>query len=124
MARILIVEDEPLIAMMLEDWLTEMGHQPVGPVDCVSKALQCVEAAAPDAAILDVKLRASRSDPIADILGSRGIPFAFATGDSSDSVDARFVGVPRIGKPYDFETIRLVTERLTDGISKTPQLAE
>jgi DNA-binding response OmpR family regulator len=113
MARILIVEDEPLISLMLEDWLTEMGHQPVGPADSIEKALKFVESTPFDAAILDVNIRAGRSDPVADVLQGRGIPFAFATGGTAEAVDERFAEAPRVSKPYDFDAIRRVTDLLT-----------
>ena len=113
MARILIVEDEPLIAMLLEDWLAEMGHEPVGPVDCVDAALQVVATAEFDAAILDLTIRARRSDPVADALRKRGIPFAFATGDTASALDGRFAGVPTVAKPYDFAAVQRITDSLT-----------
>lgn len=113
MARILIVEDEPLIAMLLEDWLAEMGHQTVGPVDCVDKALHVVATAEIDAAILDLTIRARRSDPVADALQACGIPFAFATGESASALDGRFAGVPAVAKPYDFAAVRRIIESLT-----------
>jgi DNA-binding response OmpR family regulator len=113
MARILIVEDEPLIALMLEDWLTEMGHQPVGPADSIDQALEILDSAQVDAAILDINIRSRRSDSVADVLLARGTPLAFATGGSSEAVGERFAGVPTVRKPYDFDSIRGVVDLLT-----------
>jgi DNA-binding response OmpR family regulator len=112
MARILIVEDEPLIAIMLEDWLTELGHQPLGPIDSIEKALEFAGGTPLDAAILDVNIRGRRSDPVAEVLGGRGIPFAFATGDSKDAVAERFAGAPTVSKPYDFDAIKRIVNSL------------
>ena len=112
MARILIVEDEPLISLLLEDWLTELGHQVVGPVTCVADALEIVTSTPFDAAILDVNLRHQRCDPVAEVLATKAIPYAFATGDSSDEVAGRYVGRPVVSKPYTFEIIRDVVGAL------------
>jgi CheY-like chemotaxis protein len=107
MARILVVDDEPLVAMLLEDWLVELGHEPVGPVNSLRDALALVEQGdRPDGAILDVALGTQSSFPVADALTSRGIPVVFATGHSSESLPARFTGAPTLAKPFNFETLK------------------
>jgi CheY-like chemotaxis protein len=62
MARILIVEDEPLIAMMLAEWLVELGHEALGPAETVGDALRLIEETAPSAAILDINLQDQRCE--------------------------------------------------------------
>lgn len=114
MARVLVVEDEPLIAMMLEDWLVEMGHQPVGAFDCIDTAVTVLDKSGVDIAILDVNIRGRLSDPVADILLERAIPFAFATGGSSQPIDARFSDVPTVAKPYDFAAMRAMVDALIE----------
>jgi CheY-like chemotaxis protein len=115
-ALILIVEDEPLVAMMLEEWLRELGHQPVGPADTLEKALKIANSESLAAAILDVNLRGARSDAAAEVLRVRGIPFAFATGDAADAIGEAFTGLPTIKKPYDFETVRETLSKLLNGM--------
>ncbi len=78
--QILIVEDEPLIAMMLEDFLDVLDKQVAGTVDSVDDALARVAEGGIDAAILDVNLRGGqKSTPVAEALAERGVPFVFAT---------------------------------------------
>ena len=113
MSRILIVEDDPLIAMMLEDWLADMGHETVGPANSLDAAMKILDRENFDVAVLDVNLRGLRSDAVDDALIARGIPFAFATGGSSETVEPRFSGIAAVAKPYDFDTIRSLTEMLT-----------
>lgn len=112
MARILIVEDEPMIAMMLADWLEDLGHQPVGPAVSIKQATEMIGQAGFDAAILDVHLVDGRSDAIADALSAAAIPYTFATGGSAESLDPRFRSVPRIAKPYDFEALSGIVAKL------------
>jgi DNA-binding response OmpR family regulator len=104
--HILIVEDEPLIAMMLEDFLEVLDHRVVGTADCVAGALEHLDGPRIDAAILDVNLRAGeKSTPVAEALAARDIPFVFATGGSEDGVDARFRDRPRLMKPFTMDGV-------------------
>ena len=120
MARILIVEDEPLIAMMLEEWLTELSHTPVGPTGSVKKALAVVDQGGFDAAILDVNLAGQRCEPVATALAALGLPFAFATGDSISSLDPRFADRPSLSKPYDFKAVSQVVALLLTAAAAAP----
>ena len=119
MARILIVEDEPLISMMLEDWICEMGHEPLGPVSTVQGAMDFIGTTECDAAILDLNLHRQRSDAVADMLCSRGVPFAFATGESPGGIDTRFSNRPTVTKPYNYEGV----ERVVTALIAHPQPA-
>ena len=112
MARILIVEDEPLIAMMLSEWLEELGHQPIGPASTVDDAIARIGQGAIDAAIVDINLCGRRSDPVAAALVERSLPFAFATGDHADSVGDAYRDRPLIAKPYDFAAFANAVEAL------------
>lgn len=95
--RILVVEDEPVVAMCLEDILDELGCITVGPVGRLSEGLALVEVERIDAAVLDINLDGERSNAIASALRDRGIPFAFASGYGT--VPEGF-GAPMIEKPY------------------------
>ncbi len=112
MPRILVVDDEPLIAMMLTDWLAEQGVETAGPAHTVAQALSVIDAIKIDAAVLDISLGDDDCYAVADMLASRGIPFAFATGHSSDSLAERFKGVATVTKPFDFEVVRQAISRL------------
>ncbi len=104
--QILIVEDEPLIAMMLEDFLDILDQQVAGSADSVATALARVGQGGIDAAILDVNLRGGeKSTPVAEALAAAGVPFVFATGGGDDSVDVRFRDRPVLQKPFTMDGV-------------------
>jgi len=105
-ARILIVEDEPLIAMMLQDWLGEMGYEAVGPAGSVEDAIAMIDGSRPDAALLDLHLRGVHAVAVVEHLRTAGVPFAVATGDTISSPNDQLNGTPRLAKPYDFNTVQ------------------
>jgi CheY-like chemotaxis protein len=103
---ILIVEDEPLIAMMLEDFLETLGHKVVASCDSVDEALDHVAAGGFDVAILDVSLKDGRNVwPVADRLAAAGIPFVLATGGHVEPPPAAHAGAPVLAKPYTIDAI-------------------
>jgi len=111
--RILIIEDEPLISMMLEDFIDVLGHAVAGTADNVSDALVAVESGELDAAILDINLRGGeKSWPVADALASAGIPFVLATGGAGDSIAAEHRHRPTLAKPFTLESVRGVLNAL------------
>ena len=112
MPRILVVEDEPLIAMMLADWLAEVGHEAKGPVHSVKAALSLLDETAVDAAVLDVTLGDEDSYAVADALAARGVPFAFATGHGISAVAPRYKGVVTLSKPFDFASVTRVLDQI------------
>ena len=112
MARILVVEDEPLITMMLEDWLAELGHTSAGPAGSVQAALTLIEEGGIDAAILDVNLAGSDCRPAAEALEVNGIPYVFATGDSSAMIVRQFPHISTLSKPYTFDAIAALLANL------------
>ncbi len=104
--RILIVEDEPLIAMMLEDFLDILDRTVAGSVDTVDAALAKIASGGVGAAILDVNLRGGQnSTAVAEALAERGLPFLFATGGNEDGVDPRFRDRPRLQKPFTMDSV-------------------
>jgi len=98
--RVLLVEDENLIAVLLEDMLAELGHSVVGPVARLGKALEMAESAAIDLAILDVNINGEQAYPVADALAARGIPFVFSTGYGERGLPPRYRGHPTLQKPF------------------------
>ena len=113
MLNILLVDDNLLITMMVEEWLEELGCKVVGPVASVKAALSAIEAAVPDGAILDVSLGNEDCYPVADALVARGVPFAFATGHGATSIAERFKGVAVLDKPFQFEDVKALIEKLS-----------
>lgn len=104
--RILIVEDEPLIAMMLEDFLDALDRQVAGTADTVAGALDLVGSGGIDAAILDVNLRGGeRSWPVADALATAGIPFVLATGGGEGDISDAHRGRPILAKPFTMDGV-------------------
>lgn len=97
---ILIVEDEPLIAMSLEDVLSDQGAICLGPVGSIDSALEIIAANRFDIALLDINLRGQKIDPVADRLAAAGIPFIFTTGHGEDGLPKSHRHRPVIAKPY------------------------
>jgi CheY-like chemotaxis protein len=119
MARILIVDDEPLIAAMMEEWLSELGHVVVGPAHNLAQALELGKSEL-DAAIVDVSLGKDNSYPLVDALIARGLPFALATGYGPDGVEPKYRGQPTLGKPFEFATFRGAIDHLVAETSLRP----
>lgn len=102
--RILVVEDEALISVMVTDMLSELGMLIVGPAARISTAIKLAETEAIDAALLDVNVRGERIDPVAEILFTRGIPVLFATGYGEVTLSSGR-SAPVIDKPYTQEKL-------------------
>lgn len=109
--RILLVEDEALIAMTAEDALTEAGAA-VSLAMRLPLALTLARPGTFDLAILDVNLGHSTSFPIAEILAARGIPFMFATGYGAAGLASEFAGRPVLPKPYAPEDLVAAAAKL------------
>lgn len=102
--RILVVEDEALIALMVEDMLTAMGGMVVGPAATIEQAMTLLRSEALDGAVLDVNLRGERIDPVADALTARGVPMMFATGYGEVQLASGASAIV-IDKPYTQEKL-------------------
>jgi two-component sensor histidine kinase len=98
--RILLVEDEPLVAMMMTQILKDLGASIVGPVAAVSEASAALDEAI-DAAVLDVNLDGVFVYPLADQLCARGVPLVFVTGYEADRLEPRFASAPILAKPVE-----------------------
>lgn len=107
----LVVDDEPLIGMMMEDFLAVMGVDDVVLAESVERALEEIEASLFGAAILDVNLaRGVRSDAVAERLSSLGIPFIVSSGDSR--LPEGWGDPPMLSKPYTLADLEKVMSRL------------
>ena len=113
---VLIVEDEPLIAMMLEDFLETLGHRVVATCDSVDAALVHVEEGGFEVAILDVSLKDGHQVwPVADRLAQAGTPFVLATGGHVDPPPAAHAGAPVLAKPYTIDAIAPALDKACGG---------
>lgn len=110
--RILIVEDEPFIALALEAMLEELGFDVAGSAAQVSGALELIGRERIDGAILDVNLGSQTIDPVADVLAARACPFFFTTGYSISGLPARHAGRTVLQKPFGLE--QLITALRTE----------
>ena len=98
--RILIVEDEMLVAMNIEDMLLDLGHEVAGLASRLAPALALAAEAEVDAAVLDVNLAAEQFFPVPNLLDQRGIPFLFATGYGLGGIEERYRGRTVLQKPF------------------------
>ncbi|HXG81989.1 MAG TPA: response regulator [Sphingomicrobium sp.] len=112
---ILIVEDEPLIAMMLEDFLESMGHNVRGTCDSVSQALEETEKGGFDLAILDVNLKGENVWPVAAKLREQGTPFVLASGGHVEPPPPEFKNAPMIEKPFTIDRVTPIIEAALAG---------
>ncbi|MBX9701188.1 MAG: response regulator [Acetobacteraceae bacterium] len=111
--RILVVEDEALVAMLVEDALLDAGASVLGPAATVAEALALLgREAPPDAAVLDLNLAGETSTPVADALAARGLPFVIATGYGASGLPPGHADVPVLAKPYDPDELTGVLGRL------------
>ena len=100
-SRVLLVEDESLVAMLVEDALVGMGCEVIGLASKFSDAEQKATSLSFDVAVLDVNLNGTQTLPIAEILFGRGIPFVFATGYGVDFLPVHLETVPVLQKPFE-----------------------
>lgn len=98
--RILVVEDEMMVALLLEDMLVDLGCVVAGSVVCVDDALALIGSLALDAAVLDVNLGGQMSYPVADALIAAGVPFVFSTGYAANRLQEGYRTFPALQKPY------------------------
>lgn len=114
--RILLVEDEPLVAMAVEDALLSQGLTVIGPAATVAAALDFIAAGDFDGALLDVNLRGEKVDAVADALAALGIPFVFTTGEGAYGLPASHRDRPMLTKPFrDAEMADAIARHLRKG---------
>jgi DNA-binding response OmpR family regulator len=112
--RILVVEDEPLVALQLQSTLEDEGYEVVGPAMTLAEGLRLAQSDKFDLALLDINLGTENSGPIALQLSDRRIPFVFSTGyTDSSTLPEQFRSIMRLQKPYSIEEIRRVISMRT-----------
>lgn len=110
--KIIVVEDEMIIALMLQDMLAELGHSVVGVAGRLDSALGLAREADADLAILDVNLGGEDSLPVAQVLTDRGMPFLFATGYGSPAHGPPFKNAITLNKPFEMNDLSQALHRL------------
>jgi DNA-binding NarL/FixJ family response regulator len=115
-ARLLIVEDEYLLAREMADYFEDIGAEIVGPVGTVEQALALIASSPIQIAVLDVNLRDERVYPVANDLTSKKIPFVFASGYGSELEPDAYAGAPRCVKPIEFAVLaKILGEQIKSG---------
>lgn len=113
--KILLVEDEMLIALLLEDMVTELGFEVVGPAMRLDPGLALAREENFDLAIVDINLADEKSFPIADVLRERGIPFIFATGYGTSGLEDGYQDTRTLQKPFESEDLaRAIGQALSE----------
>lgn len=110
--RILVVEDEYLIRMLLEDMLTDLGYGIAGAVGTIAEASELAASADIQCAILDVNLAGQEVYPVAGILAKRGLPFVFVTGYGEGSLAGPYRDRPALQKPFQAEQLQKTLSNL------------
>ena len=98
--RVLVVEDEFLVATLIQDMLESAGYLVLGPIPRLAEALDAAGREAYDAAVLDVNLAGERVYPVAEVLSRRNVPFVFVTGYGPNSLPPEYADRPRLCKPF------------------------
>lgn len=109
---VLLVEDEPLVSMMLADMLAAFGHKVDGPYNRFSDAILAAKSNNLQAGILDVNLGGEKTYAVADILTDRNIPFAFVTGYGPDSIVSQFAHAPVLQKPIEAAKLHALLQQI------------
>jgi CheY-like chemotaxis protein len=110
--RVLVVEDEALIAMLLEDMIMELGAEMIGPFASLATALTAAGQEGFDVALIDMNLNGERADTVAALLCNRGIPFALASGEPGSAGNLGQVAV--LQKPFSFDEIAETLRHLAE----------
>ena len=109
---ILVVEDEALVAMLVEDALLDAGFGVLGPAATVEEALALLDRETPDAVVLDLNLAGETSTPVADRLAARGIPYVIATGYGATGLPSGHQDALVLAKPYDPADLTAMLDRI------------
>ena len=116
--RILVVEDEMLLLLMLEDLIADLGCESVTAASSVDTAIRLIDGQIFDAAVLDMNLNGNSSRPVADALAAHGVPFIFSTGHSTFDLSDGYGDRPMLKKPFQYEELVEGFTRLLPRCSK------
>ena len=109
--RVLIVEDEILILMMIEDMLTDLGCKSIAIASKIDQAITLIDGQVFDTAMVDLNLNGMESYPIADALAAHDVPYFFSTGNSATNVKDGYRDQDVLKKPFTFEQLSNMLSR-------------
>jgi CheY-like chemotaxis protein len=118
--RVLVVEDEMMVLMLIEDMLADLGCESVAAAATVAQALALIDAQVFDAAMLDLNLNGHKSHPVAAALAARGVPFVFSTGYTAHDMREGYSDRPLLKKPFQYEELIEVFKRLLPDCTPVP----
>lgn len=104
--KVLIVEDEGFVALLIEDMLQDLGCEIVASVAGLNEACRIAQTAEIDLGVLDINLDGEQSFPVAAVLRERGVPFMFSTGYGTSGLPAEYGDCTVLGKPFSAEDLR------------------
>ena len=110
--RVLVVEDEMMVALLVREMLADFGYRVVGPIAQLDRAVETARKEAIDVALLDVNINGREVYPVATTLTDRGIPFVFVTGYGQAGLRPEFRACPTLQKPYRPEDLRDIIARV------------
>jgi CheY-like chemotaxis protein len=110
--RVLVVEDEMLVLIMIEDMLADLGCQSVTSAATVDKALTLINGQPFDMALLDMNLNGNDSHPVAEALAARGVPFVYSTGNTGQKSRDGYSDRPVLKKPFKYEELAAILTRV------------
>ena len=110
--RVLVIEDEMLVLIMIEDMLADLGCKSVTSAATIDKALALIDAQAFDFALLEINLNGSDSHPVAEALSARGVPLVYSTGNTDHGSRDGYSGRPVLRKPFKYEELVAILTRL------------
>jgi CheY-like chemotaxis protein len=116
--RVLVVEDEALVGLLVEDFLQGFGCKIVGIAGSSIEAFGLIRSEAVDVAVIDLKLNGEMAYPLANALKAADVPFVFATGLPAGQIDGGYSQVPVVGKPFDEGELRGALLEAIDGRSR------
>jgi CheY-like chemotaxis protein len=116
--RVLVVEDESMIRLLLDDMLRQLGYTMTAEAGALGEAMTAAKQANFDLAILDVDLDGDSITPVAELLSTRGVPFVFASGYDEPAAAKPYAGVPLLEKPFQIEALARALAVLAE---KAPQ---
>ena len=117
--RVLVVEDEMMIAMMIEDMLADIGCEVIGPANRIDAALGLAESDSDiDVALLDVNLAGQLVYPVAERLRKRGVPVIFLTGYGNVGIDQRYLDCPFLAQPFELAGLQAALSKILPDLPK------
>ena len=116
--RVLLLEDEPLILMMLCDWMRDLAYEP-HPANTIKAALSDLRSKRPDFALIDFYISGQPSYPVLDQLTALKVPTLLATAAQPDEIEVAYRHIPKISKPFKFEAVEAVLKTMATDTSGT-----